>query len=441
MALDCAKFNHFLFRRVPDFDKELAKDRFPFNYLYTTMYETKPWPSFTGTTHTWDRVHVTRPNDDGCWEEMNANACLTDICDPARLYTGWGSTRANYVKYHRDYQSPVFCFDTLRHVEEAVAQLDAIVQGHKELPDQIVSDFLRMLSVRQSDQIWICGASDIVVPTTAAMFTNQCKRIDLGGAANLPTSKLTMNYLDNHIENLMYNGYFNKEFYPQGKFFITADIQTIRDNANANPALTQMYNAADFAKGGKFYAYGVMTAVGNWMFKIDKEPLRFQHVGNGVLERIWPYENHATTIGLRPEFSLAYKNAPYQMYHVYNRAARQVYVGDITSVNADMKFGLARNLMGKWSWKSPDYFRATDPNSGEVCEYNNDKKNKGYFLGEYELGIKTIYPEIEMVIIALREPQCVVDLPRCASDPEMVYQDLLPYNPACPNVDAGVEES
>jgi len=430
-SVNCAAFNDFLFRRVPDFDKELAKDRQPFSYIYSNMYSTTTWPNFTGYQHTWDKVHVTRPNDPGNWTQMNSDSCAQAICDPTRLYTGWGSTRNTYVKFHQDYQTPVFCFDQLRHIEEAEAQLSAIIEGHKKLPESIVSDFLRLLSVQQSDKIWICGSSDIQVTTTPGMFQNGMLDINLGGVGNLPTSKLTMEYLDNHIENLMYNGYFDMEFLPQGKFTITTDIQTQRELANHNPALSQMYNAADFVKGGKFYAYGVMSGVGNWLFKVDPEPMRFQHIGNGVLRRLWPYQNVATTVGKMPQFDPAYKNAQYQMYHVYARGAREIYVGDTAPVNPEMKFGTSRNMMGKWSWKSPDFFNATDPTNGIVCQYQNDKKNKGYFLAEFELGAKTVYPEIEMIIIALREPQAIVNAPRCAGQPTMVYQSLTPYNSLC----------
>ena len=114
----------------------------------------------------------------------------------------------------------------------------------------------------------------------------------------------------------MYNGYLNQEFLPQGKFTITTDIQTQRELANHNPALSQMYNAADFVKGGKFYAYGVMSGVGNWLFKVDPEPMRFQHIGNGVLRRLFPYPNVATTMGKMQVFDPAYKNAQVRMYHV-----------------------------------------------------------------------------------------------------------------------------
>jgi len=431
-AAQCAAFNNYLSRRTPSFDKEFAKDRFPYSFIYSNMYEQKPFPAFTGTEHTWDKIHVTRPNDDGCWETVDITNCIGAPCSTSRKYTGWGATRATYGLYKTEYQTPVFCFDQLRHVEEARTQLAAIVQGHKQMPDEITSDFIRMMAVRSSDVIHICGSALTTVTTTAVMFTNNCKRIDLGGAGNLPTSKLSMEYLDNHVEELMLKGYHDRSWTPDAKFMVTSDLTTMRELTNKNPALTQMYTSADFAKGGKYYAFGAMAAAGSWLFKPDATPLRFRHINSGVLERIWPYENVSATIGKKPEFSTDYKNAEYQMYHVYNRAAREVHVGDITPVNPEMQFGLSRSMLGKWSWKHPDYFTSRDPNTGTVCTFQNDKDNMGYFLGEWELGVKTVYPEIEMIIIAKREPVPVANIAKCASEPTWSgYQDLAPYNDWC----------
>jgi len=429
-STQCGAFNSYLFRRVPDWDKKLSRDRFPYAYTYMGLYKTATWDSFTGTRHTWDKVHVTRPNDDGCWDTVNIDNCVTTPCAPSRFNLGWGSTRNTYDKFHRDYVTPPWCFDQLRDTEEAVAQLSEIVSGLKKLPNQIWSDFFRLYALRSSDQIWIAGASDTTVTTTSAMFTANCTKVDLGSTGNLPSSKLTMEYLDHHVETLMYNGYFDQDYAPTGKFEVMTDIQTQRDLTNANPALTQMYTAADFAKGGKFFGYGLMSGAGNWMFKIDEAPLRFQHIGNGVLQRIFPYENVAATVGKKPQFSTAYLNAPYQMSHVYNRAARTIYAGETTSVNPDMKF-LNRSLNGTWTWKNPDFFTYTDPNTGVACNYNNDKKNMGYFLAEFEAGIKTEFPQIEMCIIHQREPQTIVDNPRCAAAPSTATQSLLPYNSQC----------
>ena len=429
-AGQCAQFNEFLFRRTPDWDKKLTKDRYPYNYTYSGLYQTAPWESFTGTTHTWDRVHVTMPNDNGCWDEVSIDNCST-TCNPSRAYTGWGSTRNTYTKYHKDWQTPPFCFDQLRDTEDAIAQLDEIVSAHKKLPDQIVSDFLRLFSIRSSDYIYSAGASLVEFTTSSSIFTNNCTRINLSSTGNLPTSKLTMEYLQHYQERLMLNGYHDRDFLPAGMFSIMTDIQTQKDICNANPNLIRMYNSADFAKGGQFFKYGVMNGNGNWLFKIDPTPLRFQHVGSGVLERVFPYENIAATVGKKPKLATKYLNAQYQMSHVYNPGARKVLVGDTTPVNGDMKF-LARDLMGKWTWKSPDMFNWTDPNNGFTCTMANDKHNQGYFLGEYELGVKTEYPEIEMCILHLREPQAVVDDARCvAADAYAAQTNLTPYNSFC----------
>lgn len=412
------------------------------SYSYSGIYPVQDWPSFTGTEHTWDKIHVTMPNDDGCWDAMDASTstgghcAVQPMCDPTRLMLGWGSTRSTYVKYHRDYSTPPFCFDRIRHVEEAVEQLGAIIQGLKKVPDNIVSDFLRLLALRQSDKIFICGSTLTELTTTASMFQGNCSKLVLG-STGIPTSKLSMQYLNHYFPTLLYQGYFNNEFTPTGHYEVMTDIQTQQELCNANPALSAMYHSADFAKGGKFFGYGVMAGCGQMLFHIDETPLRFVSLGGGSFKRIWPFQNVAATIGLKPQFDPAYENAPYQLSHVYNRAARKIFAGTTDSVNPEMKF-MARDLMGKWSWKNPDAFQTADPNTGSVCTIYNDKKNKGYFLSEFELGAKTEFPAIEMWILHLREPQAVADVPRVATItwPTSIstgtgYQTVAPYNSFC----------
>jgi hypothetical protein len=235
-----------------------------------------------------------------------------------------------------------------------------------------------------------------------------------------------------------------------GKFSITVDATTRRRLLVANPALTQMYSAADFAKGGAFYSYGITNGCGDWLFKEDKEQMRFRFrgdldgtdfSGNALAGAIWieqvqPYVNVNATYGLKPVFAEIWKNAPIRLYHVYNRDARTVYVADIESINADMKFGMARSFMGKWSWKSPDYFQATDPNTGVVCSFQNDKNNMGYWLSEFDLAEKTVYPEIERLILALGEAQPFIRVPRTNTAPNAPvsntdYQSLTAYAASC----------
>ena len=115
-------------------------------------------------------------------------------------------------------------------------------------------------------------------------------------------------------------------------------------------------------------------------------------------------------------------------------------MGDIESVNSEMKFGLARSYMGKWTWKSPDYWTYTDPNTGVVCSVNNYKKNQGFWMGEYRLAIKTVYPDIERVILAIGQAQPYIRKPNTGTvavgpTSNTDYQSLLAYNAQC--YDAG----
>lgn len=479
----CNAFNSFLGSRPFDWQKKIAKDRKPINFLYTSMYSTENWESFTGTTHLHEKVYVTRPNDPGIWQQFVVDPCVGAPCAPTRQYIGHGVDQLRFDRYRREYQTPVFCLDQLNSVEEAIQKMNAIAEGYQELPELIASDFLRTLTLRKAGTnatqsgLFLCGVQDsqgnpIALDVSDNMFTvsqgqslvgsNNSLLINLnanGGltALTLGTTalfsaaigQLSMEWLNNIQEDLAANGYHNKDWMVQGKFMITIDATSRRRLLVANPALTLMYAAADFAKGGTFYSYGVTQGCGDWLFKEDKMQMRFRFrsdldgkdfSGNALAGAVWVeqvqvYSNVAATYGLKPVYSTDWKNAPIRLYHVYNRDARKVYVADIESVNADMKFGLARSFMGKWSWKSPDVIIATDPNTGVVCTTNNDKHNQGYWIGEYDLAEQTIYPEIERLIFALGESQPYIRIPRTntaftapqAGD----YQSLLAYNSLC----------
>jgi hypothetical protein len=481
----CQQFNDFLGRRPYDWDKKIAKDRKPFNYLYTGMYRTETFPTFDGVTHLHEKVYVTRPNDPGLWSQISGyDPCVGAPCKTPRQYIGHGVDQLRYDRYKREYQTPVFCIDQLNTIEEGIQKMAAIAEGYKMLPENICSDFLRLLTLRkagtaaQGAGLFLCGVSDSngnpvaidvddtmfqvnvsggAAGTSNSLFMNLnalggLSALGLGTTALLAAAmgQLTMEYLANQQEDLAANGYHDREWLMDGKFSITVDATTRRNLLAANPALTHMYDAADFAKGGAFYSYGMTSGCGDWLFKEDKQQMRFRFRGDldgkslsgGVLansvwvEQVWPYENVSATYGLKPQFSQLWKNAPIRLYHAWNRDARNLFVGDITSVNDEMKFGLARSFMGRWTWKSPDYFEAMDPNTGVVCTYQNDKQNMGYWIGEYDLAEKTVYPEIERLIFALGEPQPYVRRPNTNTPPSAPssssnYQSLLAYNSLC----------
>lgn len=447
------------------------------------MYKTETWPNHTGTTHLHERTYVARPNDPNIWAQFTVDPCLSTPCAIPRNYIAHGVDQLRYDEYTQDYQTPVFCLDQLNSIEEGIQKMSQIAAGYQELPEIISSGFLRTLTLRkagtnaQGAGLFMSGVQDafgnpVAIDVSDNMFsvsrgqslvgTNNSLLINLnanGGlsAIGLGTTalfsaamgKITMEQLANFQEDLAANGYTDKEWLVDGKFSITVDAGTRRNLMNANPALTQMYSAADFAKGGAFYSFGVTAGCGDWLFKEDKEQMRFRFRAeldgknfdgttnaNAVwIEQVQTYVNISATFGIKPVYSNDWKNAPIALFHVYNREARTVYVGDIESINSEMKFGLARSFMGKWTWKSPDYFNAVDPNTGVSCAFNNDKKNMGYWLGEFRYGLKTVYPEIERVILGLREAQPYLRVPRTNTAPTAPvagdYQSLLAYSAMC----------
>jgi hypothetical protein len=477
-------------RRPYDWDKRIAKDRKPISYIYTAMYKTESWESFQGTTRLHERTYVARPNDPGVWQQFVADPCAGNPCDIPRKYLAHGVDQLRYDQYSQDYQTPVFCLDQLNTVEEGIQKMASIAAGYQELPESIASDFLRVYVLRKAGTaatgsgLWLAGVQDSYgnpqsIDMADNMFTVSPPTAQFGGAGNTllinlnlnggltalgygttallqaAMGQLTMEYLTNCQEDLAANGYHDKEWLMNGKFSITVDATTRRNLMNANPNLLGMYKGADFAKGGSYYSFGVTNGCGDWLFKEDKEQMRFRFRGdldgvsiNGIsgtnavwIEQVQPYVNVAATYGIKPQFSQDWKNAPIRMYHVYNREARTIYVPDLTNINSEMKFGMARSFTGQWSWKSPDYFTAVDPNTGFTCNYQNDKKNKGYWLAEFRYGLKTAYPECERVILALGQAQPFIRKPNTGTVPvgptsNTDYQSVLAYAAEC--YDSGI---
>src|SRR5690242_10535976 len=92
----CAQFNDFLGRRPYDWDKRIAKDRKPHNYLYCSMYKTSMWPLQHGTTQLHEKVYVNRANDPSLWGQFTADPCIGAPCDPQRQSIGWGVDQLRY---------------------------------------------------------------------------------------------------------------------------------------------------------------------------------------------------------------------------------------------------------------------------------------------------------------------------------------------------------
>lgn len=395
-----------------------------------------PWDAFTGTTHVYDHVHVGAPDLSQAWDAVHGQemGCLEGVCDTNAICVGWGETRKTYSLEQKRYQTNVLCFDQIDSKAKAKQLMSEIVKGIKNITKQVWSDYIRRNSLMLNQTLYICGAAGTTVPITAGMFTGAMATMDIGGAANLPTSNLTIQYLQRFYAGLQGQGYFKSKFVPNGQFKLITDEVTSNQLIEQNPTLQSMYRFDDFQKGGSLFKYGMSTAIGNFGIAWDSWPARFYWDPNDlILRRVWPYNNVAATIGIRPQWNQQYELAPYQYSAIWHPEAMRRATPHLTPIHPELPF-MTRDLGGAWNFTGGNrdkVFVVTDPLSGETCTIDNKAGNKGLFWADFRSGFKFEYPEWTRPILHLREPGCVVDQVPCSTAPDYVEQDWGSCNPVC----------
>lgn len=424
--ISCSAFTSYLFRQMPQYDAEILKDFFPTDDAWIGQMKSMQWDPFTGSEHTYDQMHTAYPNLTGCWQHVNTNAdgCLTAPCKTPEKLIGWGSTRKTYGYEKMSMRTQVLCFDEMITRQKAKEQVSIIIAGLREAAMTVQSDWMRRKALQENTAIYITGSAMTSIPITGSTFAPDCTQINLGSSANLPTSMLTMPYLQRLIPRLKLDGYFKKKYIAGGMLKLITDEVTAFQLTNGNPALTQNFRYEDFAVGGNLFKYGLSTAVGNYGIAYDFFPMRFYHTANGNLVRVFPYTNTDATIGIQRQVSTAYIEAPYQIDYVWHPEAMVRLTPKMVTINPEMPF-LNRDLAGKWTFTGPDsdYFTVTDPNTAAVCNYDNRRRNQGFFWADFQNGIKAEYPQWTRAMLSLRDPGCVTDMPRCSTVPGYVIQN------------------
>jgi|KBSSwiStaDraftv2_1062776.scaffolds.fasta_scaffold00198_31 hypothetical protein len=421
MAWNCTAYFDFLFDRTPHFDDRVERDWWPIDDAWVGQIEMMKWEPRTGTEHTWDRVHVGAPDLTGCWEEVSFQdeTCVDNACNPASKTVSWGSTRKTYTYSRQRVKTIPLCFDQINTRAKANEQVSSIVDGLKDIVKMYKSDFFRRNSLQKADFIYIAGDANASVPIVSDTFNVDCTEIDLGSADNVPTSQLTIPYLQRQWAPLQYNGYFRSKFVPAGMMKLITDPIVAWQLEQGNPALVEKYRFTDFTKGGELFKYGMSTAVGNFGIAYDAYPMRFNHIGGGVLRRVFPYVNANATIGIKRQFDQAYEEACIQYSPIWHPSAMQALVPTLQSVSPEAPF-FNRDLFGKWYFLGGNRdrtFIATDPATGDSCTIDNTAGNQGLWWTDMNAGIKFVRPELVRGILHLREPGCIVNDPRCTPCP------------------------
>ena len=434
MPQDCSSYFDFLFDQTPHFDDFMLEDWFPTDSAWMGHVATEQWDAGTGTRHVYDRQHIGFPDLSGCWQtfDVEDEQCVENACNPEAKTVGWGSSRFSYGQERRRYQTNVLCFDQINTRALRRQQFAGIVKGVKEITKVVQSDYLRRNAMMKNDTLYISDSRFLEIPITASTFNTDCTRINLGSTANVPTSQLTVQYLQRFYEPLQFEGYFKDKIVPAGMLRLITDVITSQQLLQGNPALQAQYRFTDFQKGGELFKYGISTAVGNFGMAWDDFPMRFYHIGNGVLVRVFPYTNVAATIGIKRQVATEYILAPIQANFIWHPSAMIRLVPDLASVHPEMPF-LTRDLAGKWKFTGPesDVIVNTDPVTGTQCIIDNKARNQGLWWADFANAIRFERPELTRVILSLREPGCQANLAACSVAPAYVLQDFDDINPVC----------
>lgn len=425
MGFSCGQYQDFLFDRTPHFDEDILKDWFPTDDAWVGQVITGTWDAFTGYEHTYDRMHVAFPDMSGCWDTVDTSACTGTPCAPTETCIAWGSTRKTYGKERKSYNTLPLCFDQIDSKAKAKQQFSQIISGLKDITKMVWANWLRTWALRGCETLYICGSDKLTVTIDDDSFgpTLNCNRLDLESADNLPDSKLVMGFLDGFYEDLQFSGYFKSKYVPNGMFKLITDPGSARELREMNPVLNDRFRFSDFQAGGAMYKFGANSAVGNYAISFDPFPIRFVHLGGGVLQRVYPYTNTSATIGIRPQVASEYITARYQISEIWHPEAMRALYAKLESVNPEMPF-LVRDLAGKWRFAGPDsdvlIFTGTD---GTQCTVDNKRRNQGLWFADFEGGVRYERPELVRLILHEREPACMVNQPPCSEEVAYVVQD------------------
>ena len=436
MAWNCDAYFDVLFDRAPHFDEDLQKDWYPTDDAWIGKMMTIPWEARTGTEHVWDTTHVGAPDLSQAWEKFDTQSllspCVAGACKWPEISVCWGSTRKVYDQERIGYRTNVLCFDQINTRAKANKQMADILAGIKQISKMVQSDYCRRQALMMNDTLYICGSAMLTVPVTAGMFTGAALTMDIGGAGFLPTSALTIEYLQRFYDPLQFKGYFKSKWVPQGMFQLKTDMVTSSQLIEGNPELRGDFKFTDFLTGGRLYKYGINTAIGNFGIEWDESPMRFYWDANAaVMRRVFPWTNIPATIGIKPDLAAAYIVAPYQISYIWHPEACKRAVPNMEQVNPELPF-MTRDQTGEWHFLGGNRdktFMATDPTSGETCFIDNKAGNQGLLWAQFANAIKFEKPEWTRAILHLRDPGCVNDLAVCNPASGYVTQD---FSDACP---------
>lgn len=372
------------------------------------------------------------PDLRGAWEDVTAASCVGQPCDPSETKIGLGFTRDSYKLQRKSYTTDLFCFDQILSADRAKQQFAHVIRVNRRASSLITSHRFRTEALRIAKYKW-ATANNTLVPITAVWNAAMTQLT----VSTLPTSKLTARHLQRRVEPQIREGALgediNRGVQPMLEFVTNMD--ECWNIVEGSPELSDHWRFMQWEDASKYHKYGWVGKLGNYGLRADWNPLRFninsQNAdGTWVLDLVFPYTNVAATEGIKEQVNADFDLAPIQLDFIWHRKAMTSLVRDTTSINPEMPFAM-RDFAGRWQFVMDNLTCGLDVNGNPIA-VDNARRNKGKFIADFSFATQAEYPELAEAFLVLREPPCIVDIPRCSDEPYPYPQNYSSANDECP---------
>jgi hypothetical protein len=421
-----------LSQQTPVYDEIFLQDWKPLDSPVTGRHETEVWKQGTGGTHISDTIEIGQPDLANKWQRIDPGECA-DACNPPTVTVSYGTKRGQHYMEQMRINSGLFCLTQLRYNTRPSEQIARIMAGLKKIPEMYLTDFLQVHAVDQAPTVQICGSTFNTFTPSTTNIAGQLIDLDLGSAAALPTSQLTFPYLDYLTTLLGLEGYSEAgSGLADGMYNLITDPRSWFLLTNGNPSMKDMMALGDPQEASPLYkiGQGIQKPFGNIAPTLNKMPIRFQLVSGGsggLLNRVFPYYNAATTTGIMRVTNPAYVRARYQLSFLWHPKAIKLWTADFKKM-ADKVPTVNSAMYGNWTLiNNQGLMRYTQPD-GTVCDKDNTDQVWFYWRSAMELGFQYMYPELLMPILHLVDGSgfnSTVNDPVCGTAPQYTSQNYL----------------
>ena len=421
--ISCTQLATSLARQTPVYDENFLKDfisDMP-GIPFIGRHMTETWED-GADTRTFDKISVGQPDYTANWNKRVGAECGNTL--PPRQFVAFGTTRDTYFMENKVLQSQTFSLDQLRTIPKLGKQMAEIYRNIRRQPTGFLGDYLRTRFTSYNDTLYVCGANFQETPITLnGNIDPNCNVIELGSAANLPTSDLNLTYLQYYQQVLGMRGYDIESGLTKGMRNLLCHSRTYQRLVGLNPEVRAQLHLVGVKDVSPLYMPGTginADPFGPFAPTFDEQQLRFQDAGNGLLTRVLPYINQPATTGLKPVINPAWLNARYAITYVLHPKAATLFTPKPKKVH-DMIPSVNTAMWGAWDFINPKGPIIWQNQDGTSCTVNNDLQWLFYWLCYLEYGFKYEQRPLVLPILHLIDgagKACMVDNPICGAEPQ-----------------------